>query len=109
MARYNYSKKISGYKWAITLIILLSLLVVALAVVSSGFKNWDVKTWFPKENEEIVCEHEFDNGVCVKCEMPEEEIVCEHEFDNGVCVKCEMSEEEMFENDEIIENELQSA
>ncbi len=106
MARYNYSKKISGYKWAIALIILLSLLVVALAVVSSGFKNWDVKTWFNNDTE-IVCEHEFENGVCVKCEEPE--TTCEHEFENGVCVKCEMSEEEMFENDEIIENELQSA
>ena len=100
---------VSNCSWAIALVSLVAVLMVALSVVSQGFTNWDVKTWFPKENEEIVCEHEFDNGVCIKCEMPEEEIVCEHEFDNGVCVKCEMPEEEMFENDEIIENELQSA
>ncbi len=79
---------VSNCSWAIALVTLVAILTIALSVVSSGFKNWNVKTWFPKQNEEIVCEHEFENGACVKCEM---------------------AEEEMFENDEIIENELQSA
>ena len=79
---------VSNCVWAIALVSLLAVLTVALSVVTQGFRNWDVKTWFPKNNEEIVCEHEFDNGVCVKCEMPEEEIACEHEFENGTCTNC---------------------
>ncbi len=77
---------VTNLGWAIALITLVAILTIALSVVSSGFKNWDVKTWFPKQNEEIVCEHEFENGVCVKCEEPE--TTCEHEFENGTCTNC---------------------
>ncbi len=81
---------VSNCGWAIALISLLAVLTVALSVVSQGFTNWDVKTWFNNDTE-IVCEHEFENGVCVKCEEPE--TTCEHEFVDGACIKCEMPEE----------------
>ncbi|MBQ9781693.1 MAG: hypothetical protein IJW26_00750 [Clostridia bacterium] len=77
----------STFGWAIAIISLLAILTIALAVVTGGFKNWDVKTWFNNETE-IVCEHEFVDGTCTKCEE-----ICEHEFENGTCVKCEMPEE----------------
>lgn len=62
--RYYYSKKLSDYKWGIALISLLAVLTIALCVVTSGFRNWEVKTWF---NNEPVCEHVFEDGKCTEC------------------------------------------
>lgn len=90
MARYYRSfssKKLSDYKWGIALISVLAVLTIALCVVTSGFKNWDVKTWF---GNEPVCEHVFEDGKCTEC--GELEIVCEHEYKDGVCIKCEEKE-----------------
>lgn len=87
MARYSYyGRKISGYKWAIGIVTFLAIIAIGLCVITGGFKNWNAQTWFNNEPE-FVCEHEFENGICIKCEMAEE--TCEHEFEDGACIKCE--------------------
>ena len=96
MARYyrNY-KKLSDYKWAIALVTFLSIVLIALSVVTKGFTNWDTTTWFSTTT--IECEHEFEDGKCILCEALEEPADdsledCEHVFEDGKCTLCEALE-----------------
>ena len=72
MARYRRSyssvsrKTISNYKWGIAVVSVLAIFVIALAIFTKGFTNWDVKTWFP--TNEVECEHIFEDGKCTLCD-----------------------------------------
>ena len=84
-----YGKKLSDYKWGVALISALAVLAVGLCVLTSGFRNWDAKTWF---GNNTVCEHVFEDGKCTEC--GELEILdCEHSFEEGVCTQCGATEE----------------
>ena len=55
----TYKQK-GGLLTAIILILVVALIVGALAAMSSGFTNWDVKTWFGGNNEETAEKAETD-------------------------------------------------
>lgn len=43
-------KKLNYYKWGLSLVSIFSILLISLSVFTSGFRNWDVKNWFDKNN-----------------------------------------------------------
>ena len=100
MSKKKYKINLKRFiPFVIVALLLIFALIKGIVSISGNAKN---KAPNPKR-----CNHEFENGICIKCGETEETAIgkkgknkapnpkrCSHEFEGGVCIKCGGTAEE---------------